>query len=180
MTGFAKTCGCGGNRQGSSFRSLKVATIAMPRWSPDGKYIAFISDRALPGEEEGTERVWLIDPNGGEAFPLYREKEDAHAFAWSHDGSAIYFAITEPFSKDQKEAIKKEWKDVIRWREQERGDVLLKALVATAVAENIATPNAGQKPPSLPHPPLNIREEQLSSHTAIMRSMRSLSIRQAS
>ena len=117
------------------------------RWSPDGKYIGFISDRALPGEEEGTERVWLIDPNGGEAFPLYREKEDAHAFAWSHDGSAIYFAITEPFSKDQKEAIKKEWKDVIRWREQERGDALLKSLVASAVAQNIATPNPGKKPP---------------------------------
>src|SRR5664279_889267 len=78
------------------------------QWSPDGKYIAFISDRALPGEEEGTERVWLIDPNGGEAFPLYGEKVDAHVFAWSHDGSAIYFAITEPQSKDKREAVKSE------------------------------------------------------------------------
>ena len=118
-----------------------------PQWSPDGKYVAFISDRALSGETEGTERIWLIEPAGGEAFPLYREKEDAHAFAWSHDGSAIYFAITEPQSKDAKDAFKNEWKDVIRWREQERGDVLLKVVVADAVAENLATPNAGQKRP---------------------------------
>lgn len=117
------------------------------QWSPDGKYVAFISDRALPGEEEGTERIWLIDPTGGEAFPLYRAKEDVHAFAWSHDGSTIYFAITEPQSKDEKEAFKSEWKDVIRWREQERGDVLLKVVIADAVAQNLATPNAGQKPP---------------------------------
>ena len=104
-------------------------------------------DRALPGEEEGTERVWLIDPNGGEAFPLYSEKEGAHCFAWSHDGSGIYFAITEPLSKDKREALKSEWKDVIRWREQERGDVLLRSNVANAVAQNIATPNPGQKVP---------------------------------
>ena len=46
--------------------------------------------------------------------------------AWSADGSSIYYAVTQPLTKEQEEAEKTEWKDVIRWREQHRGDVLLK------------------------------------------------------
>src|SRR5437588_3746081 len=33
----------------------------MPRWSPDGKQIAFLSDR------DGKPQIWLISPSGGEA-----------------------------------------------------------------------------------------------------------------
>jgi dipeptidyl aminopeptidase/acylaminoacyl peptidase len=114
------------------------------QWSPDGKWIAFVSDRALPGESAGddgaasddvrADRLWLIPVAGGEALPLYREKLDVHAYAWAADGSAIYYAVTQPLTHDQEEAQKAEWKDVIRWREQHRGDVLLKQAVAPALA----------------------------------------------
>jgi len=118
-------------------------------WSPDGKWIAFVTDRALPGEaaSEGGEpessdakadRVWVIPVSGGEALPLYREKLDAHAFAWSPDGAAIYFSVTEPLSHGQQEARKDEWKDVIRWREQHRGDLVVKLAVAPALARAVA------------------------------------------
>jgi dipeptidyl aminopeptidase/acylaminoacyl peptidase len=103
-----------------------------PQWSPDGKYVAFQSDRRLAGGEtaedkqsEEPSRVWIISITGGEAFPLYREDLDVHAFAWAQDGSAVYLSVEEPQSKEQEDAHKAEWKDVIRWREQERGDVLL-------------------------------------------------------
>ena len=133
---------------------------ASPQWSPDGKMIAFVSDRRLPGEVAGdgvagdgaaagddkdaTSRVWLISLSGGEAVPLYREKMDAHAFAWSSDGKSVVFSVTEPLSKDAKEAHEAEWKDVIRWREQERGDVLLSMPVAAAIAASTRTPEAHQ------------------------------------
>jgi dipeptidyl aminopeptidase/acylaminoacyl peptidase len=118
-------------------------------WSPDGKWIAFVTDRALPGEaaDEGgependdakAERVWVIPVAGGEALPLYREKLDAHAFAWSQDGEAIYYAVTAPLSHEQREARKNEWKDVIRWREQHRGDLLVRQAVAPALARSAA------------------------------------------
>ena len=118
-------------------------------WSPDGKWVAFVTDRALPGEaanEDGepesseakADRIWVIAVAGGEALPLYREKLDTHAFAWSADGAAIYFAVTEPLSHEQQEARKGEWKDVIRWREQHRGDLLLKEPVAPALARAVA------------------------------------------
>ena len=130
-----------------------------PQWSPDGKRIAFVSDRALPGDlasgdgdaaaeggKDETSRIWVISAEGGEAVPLYREKLDAHAFAWSSDGKDVVFSVTEPLSKEAEEAHKAEWKDVIRWREQERGDVLLSLPVAAAMEASAKTPEAHQVP----------------------------------
>jgi len=38
-----------------------------PRWSPDGKYLAFTSSR--PGPAKG-DQIWLLDRGGGEAMQL--------------------------------------------------------------------------------------------------------------
>ena len=112
-----------------------------PEWSPDGKYVAFLSDSALPGDEEkagsgkdAPERVWVIATDSGESFPLYKENLDAHALTWSADGSEVFFSCALPLSKSAEDANKAEWKDVIRWREQEQGDLLLALPFAATVA----------------------------------------------
>jgi dipeptidyl aminopeptidase/acylaminoacyl peptidase len=112
--------------------------------------VAFISDRALPNESgEGdddadsdskSDRLWLMPVAGGEALPLFSEKLDVHTFAWSADGTALYYAVTAPQTQDEEDAQKKEWKDVIRWREQHRGDVLLRQAIAPAITRALAVP----------------------------------------
>ena len=46
------------------------------------------------------------------------------------DSRSIFFATKQPQSKEEKAAQKKEWKDVIRYRESERGDEIFSVDVA--------------------------------------------------
>lgn len=140
-------------RSGKTVPLTRSGHDSDPRWSPDGKTIAFVSTRALPGDDPGTEisRVWVIPVDGGEAVPLYREKLDVHAFAWSVDGSSIDFSVEEPLSQQAEEAQKKEWKDVVRWREQERGDLLLSLPIVSA-GEVAGEAQAEVAPTALPLP----------------------------
>ncbi len=148
-----------------------------PEFSPDGKYIAFLSDRALSPDDDKSEdkdddksdtsRVWLIPVNGGEAFPLYREKLDAHTFAWSADGASVIFSTTQPLSKDEEEAKKAEWKDVIRWREQERGDVLIALPVVGAIRASTQSPAAHDEPKPADDKPVFPADAQVLTHSTL-------------
>lgn len=74
-----------------------------PRWSPDGRTLAFISDRAgvlqaggageKPGRaeapKEGAAQVWLLPMDGGEARQLTRLPRDVSDLAWSPDGTRL-------------------------------------------------------------------------------------------
>ncbi len=61
-------------------------------------------------------------------------------------GPACVFSVTQVLSKDAEDAEKEEWKDVIRWREQERGDVLLSLPVAVAIRNSAKIPPPHQDP----------------------------------
>src|SRR5580700_11795639 len=51
-----------------------------PRWSPDGKYLAFTSSR-----NNGKSQVWLLNRLGGEAVRLTEIMQGVGDFDWSPD-----------------------------------------------------------------------------------------------
>jgi dipeptidyl aminopeptidase/acylaminoacyl peptidase len=76
-----------------------------PAWSPDGNWLAFISDR------EGKRQLYRIAIRGGEAERLTSTDEGVGSFAWSPSGREIAFTMQEPIS------------DAIKEREKRYGDI---------------------------------------------------------
>src|SRR6266481_4548291 len=62
-----------------------------PRWSPDGHWIAFLSNR-----QDDKNQIFVINPVGGEAQPLTKSETAITNFAWSEDGRIIAYTAIEP------------------------------------------------------------------------------------
>ena len=117
------------------------------RWSPDGKWIAFTTEReqsaivppdkekkdddsgkkddkkdsdksdkdkekkdAKSGDKSGkpaAQQIWLISPEGGEAWQLTRQESDIQDFDWSKDGKQIAFTASAKESKEDKDRKEK-------------------------------------------------------------------------
>lgn len=133
------------------------------KWSPDGRWIAFLSDRKTTApdpdsdsvaKDEPPSQVYLISPDGGEAFAVTQGAEDVHAFSWSADSKTIYFAIRQPWTKTQKDDYKKEWKDVVQYRAAERGDSIFALTLQDALARHAAAPASAPKDDASEQPDL--------------------------
>lgn len=74
-----------------------------PRWSPDGKYLGFLTAR---GEEDPPEQVWLLDRQGGEAKPLTGFNGDVVDFRWSPDGKKLALIVADEDPRKQRGADK--------------------------------------------------------------------------
>lgn len=95
-----------GDKGGSLVRLTQSGRDRAPDWSPTGQWVAFLSDRrpqSSPGAEHpavsrAADQLYIISPQGGEAFQITSGEEGVHAFAWSADSRTIYFATRFPWS----------------------------------------------------------------------------------
>jgi dipeptidyl aminopeptidase/acylaminoacyl peptidase len=73
-----------------------------PRWSPDGKYLSFVSSR--PGKAKGSQ-IWLMDRRGGEARQLTHLKNyTISGHDWSPDSKKLLLVLEEKLEPDTDEA----------------------------------------------------------------------------
>lgn len=68
-----------------------------PRWSPDGKFLALLSNR------DGDRQIYLAPSSGGDAYAITQGKRSVQSFEWSPDGKQVAFlASDEPTEAKQK------------------------------------------------------------------------------
>jgi dipeptidyl aminopeptidase/acylaminoacyl peptidase len=63
-----------------------------PRWSPDGKYLGFVSSR----QEAKKAQVWLLNRLGGEAVKLTDVKGGVSDYAWAPDSKRLVLVVSDP------------------------------------------------------------------------------------
>jgi dipeptidyl aminopeptidase/acylaminoacyl peptidase len=88
-------------------RAKKSSTSAA--WSPDGKWIAFLSDRPgqIKGSPEEKRQLYVIQADGGEALQLTKAESGVNALDWAPDSKRIAFSATDPEPKALKDRKEK-------------------------------------------------------------------------
>lgn len=115
-------------------------SVGSAEWSPDGNWLAFVTEREVHSieppplepkadpaapDKTASKQIWLIAPDGGEAWPLTKSETDVGEFHWSKDGKSILYAAAEPSSKAGKarkerysayEVVEKDFEQQQLWR----------------------------------------------------------------
>lgn len=76
-----------------------------PRWSPDNKYLAFITTRGDEEDKKKGGQVWLLNRQGGEAYKLTDIKGGVSDYAWSPDGKRLVLVVEEFNPADEPEQM---------------------------------------------------------------------------
>jgi dipeptidyl aminopeptidase/acylaminoacyl peptidase len=80
-----------------------------PRWSPDGRYLAFLSSRGDASEED---QLWLLPLGGGEAEKVTELPGGVEDYDWAPDGKRLVLVAEDPDpeASSEKDPAKKKTK----------------------------------------------------------------------
>src|SRR5215469_8915821 len=79
--------------------TVENETSTHPRWSPDGKYLAFLS-----GRNDGKTQVYVLNRQGGEAQKVTDTVQDVEDFAWAPDAKRMVLVLRDPKPEEIEEA----------------------------------------------------------------------------
>ena len=89
--------------------STTDSSESSPRWSPDNKYLAFLTTRGDESQKKQGAQVWLLNRAGGEAQELTNVKGGVSEFDWSPDGKRLVLVARDANPDDEPEK-KDGWK----------------------------------------------------------------------
>jgi dipeptidyl aminopeptidase/acylaminoacyl peptidase len=151
-------------------------SVGSAAWSPDGRWLAFVTEREanviepfaavekdLAAKEDGksgasepskpaAKQIWIIAPDGGEAWPLTKSETDVDEFRWTKDGKSIVFTAAEPANKASKarkerysayDVVEKDYEQHQLWRVD--ADAAIKALQPQAAKQLTSDPTLSIK-----------------------------------
>ncbi len=70
-------------------------SASRPRWSPDGKYLAFLAE-----PKDGKAQVWTLFRQGGDSQPLTDTAGGVSSYEWSPDGRRMVLVLKDPKPRD--------------------------------------------------------------------------------
>jgi dipeptidyl aminopeptidase/acylaminoacyl peptidase len=81
--------------------------LQSPKISPDGRHVAFVTDREPPGDGGGDDdrakrQLWILPLQGGEAYPLTRLDRDVADFDWAAADRLIAAAEESPSAVERR------------------------------------------------------------------------------
>jgi len=76
--------------------STTESSESMPRWSPDNRFLAFLTSRGDEEEKKKGSQVWLLNRAGGEAEKLTDLKGGVSDFSWAPDGKRLVLVVADP------------------------------------------------------------------------------------
>lgn len=81
-------------------------SASTPRWSPDGRYLAFLAKKN--GDDEAKTQVWTLDLRGGEAQAWTAVEQGVSDYGWAPSGERMWLLIQDMSAEDREAQRAKE------------------------------------------------------------------------
>ena len=81
-----------------------------PRFSPDGRWLGFLSTRPIEGVDAG-QQLWVMPTGGGEARPVTEVEGGIEQFTWSPDGQSLAITMHYPPTEGPRPVTRSDFDD---------------------------------------------------------------------